>query len=176
MGFEFLTPLYLVGLAAAAIPLILHLSRSKRTKKMRFSTTRFFTEQFLRTYRMSRLKELLLLACRMALCALLAMALAQPLLQTRADSFLGGGGARSVVLVLDNSASMGYSEGGTTLFERARAAAREALAGLKPGRDRASLVLAGRQASGPEVLFTEPTPDLGDVLQAVNSVQVAALG
>jgi uncharacterized membrane protein len=161
---------------SAAIPLLLHLSRSRRTRKMRFSTTRFFTEQFLRSYRMSRLKELLLLACRMGLCALLAMALAQPLLQTRADSFLEGSGARSVVLVLDNSASMGYTEGGTTLLERARAAAREVLAGLKPGRDRASLVLAGRQASGPEVLSPEPTPDLGDVLQAVNSVQAAALG
>ena len=39
------------------IPLIIHLSRSRRTKKMRFSTTRFFTDQFLRSYRMSRLKE-----------------------------------------------------------------------------------------------------------------------
>ena len=73
----FLTPWFLVGLLAAAIPLIIHLSRSRRTKKMRFSTTRFFTDQFLRSYRMSRLKELLLLALRVALCALLALALAR---------------------------------------------------------------------------------------------------
>src|ERR1700730_7259738 len=111
-GLTVLNGAFLFGCLTALIPLIIHLSRSRRTKKMRFSTTRFFTEQFLRSYRMSRLKELLLLACRMALCVLLAMALAQPLLQTRADSFLGGGGARSVVLVLDNSASMGYTEGG----------------------------------------------------------------
>ena len=74
----FLSPLFLIGLLAAAIPLVIHLSRSRRTKKMRFSTTRFFTDQFLRSYRMSRLKELLLLAFRMALCALLAAALARP--------------------------------------------------------------------------------------------------
>ena len=79
----FLSPLFLVGVLAAAIPLLIHLSRSRRTKKMRFSTTRFFTDQFLRSYRMSRLKELLLLACRMALFALLAMALAQPLFVPR---------------------------------------------------------------------------------------------
>ena len=42
------------GLLAALIPLVIHLSRSRRTKKMRFSTTRFFTDQFLRSYRMSR--------------------------------------------------------------------------------------------------------------------------
>src|SRR5207237_6604083 len=79
--FELLNPVYLVGLSAAAIPLIIHLSRSRRTKKMRFSTTRFFTDQFLRSYRMSQLKEIFLLACRMALFALLAMALAQPLVR-----------------------------------------------------------------------------------------------
>src|SRR6516162_2072006 len=107
--FTFLSPLFLIGLLSAAIPLIIHLSRSRRTKKMRFSTTRFFTDQFLRSYRMSRLKELLLLACRMALCALFAMALARPLFLPKGQSlFLGG--SRSVVLVLDNSASMGYVE------------------------------------------------------------------
>src|SRR5688500_1025739 len=112
----FLSPLFLVGLLAAAIPLVIHLSRSRRTKVMRFSTTRFFTDQFLRSYRMSRLKELLLLACRMALFALLAVAMARPLLMPRGQSFLSGG-ARSVVLVLDNSASMGATEGGVSLFE-----------------------------------------------------------
>src|SRR6478609_2023385 len=98
MGLTFLTPLFLVGALAAAIPLVIHLSRSRRTKKMRFSTTRFFTDQFLRSYRMSRLKELVLLACRMALCALLATALSQPLMLPKSKA-LGGGlasGSRSI--------------------------------------------------------------------------------
>src|SRR5437588_7483090 len=111
LGISFLTWPFLIGLLTAAIPLIIHLSRSRRTKKMRFSTTRFFTEQFLRSYRMSRLKELLLLACRMALCGLLAMAFAQPLFMPKGQSFLAGK-TRSVVLVLDNSASMGLHDGG----------------------------------------------------------------
>ena len=72
----------LAGLAAAMIPVVIHLSRSRRTKKMRFSTTRFFTDQFLRSYRMSRIRELLLLLCRMALFALLGFAVAQPLLSS----------------------------------------------------------------------------------------------
>src|ERR1700733_3282524 len=109
-AFTFLSPLYLIGLTAALIPLIIHLSRSRRTKKMRFSTTRFFTDQFLRSYRMSRLKELFLLPCRMALFAVLAMALAKPLVMPRGSSVLSGGGPRAVVLVLDDSASMGYME------------------------------------------------------------------
>ena len=63
----------------------------------------------------------------------------------------------------------------STLLDRARATARELVEGLKPG-DTASVVLAGRKAGGPEVLFPEPTPALGDVLQAIDSVQVATLG
>src|ERR1700687_2543889 len=96
--FTFLSPLFLLGLLSAAIPLIIHLSRSRRTKKMRFSTTRFFTDQFLRSYRMSRLKELLLLACRMALFALLAMALARPLIMPKGAAAMTSGGARAVGL------------------------------------------------------------------------------
>src|SRR5262249_25862145 len=150
----FLSPLFLVGVLAAGIPLLIHLSRSRRTKKMRFSTTRFFTEQFLRSYRMSRLKEGFLLLCRVALCALLAMALARPLLLPKGQPFFVKG-SRCVVLVLDNWASMGYVEDGKTLLERARDAARDVLAGLAP-TDTASVVLAGRRADGPEVLFPEP--------------------
>src|SRR3954471_4223200 len=116
LGFTFLSPLFLVGALAAAIPLIIHLSRSRRTKKMRFSTTRFFTDQFLRSYRMSRLKELLLLACRMCLFFFLALALAQPLFLPKGGSPFAGG-SRAVVLVIDDSASMGYEEDGRPIFE-----------------------------------------------------------
>jgi hypothetical protein len=170
----FLAPLYLVGLLSAAIPLIIHLSRSRRQKKMRFSTTRFFTEQFLRSYRMSRLKELLLLACRMALFALLAMALARPLFKAGGAAGLGGG-PRAVVLVLDDSASMGYVEDGVPLFQRAREAAAAVLRGLSAG-DSATVVLAGRRAGGPEVLFPEPTEQLEDVRRALDRVKVSPLG
>src|SRR5487761_1692609 len=109
--FTFLSPLLLIGAVSAVIPLLIHLSRSRRTKKMRFSTTRFFTDQFLRSYRMSRLKELLLLAFRMALCALFAVALAGPMLSPSGGSPLAGR-SRAVVLVLDNSASMSLEDDG----------------------------------------------------------------
>jgi hypothetical protein len=182
--FTFLSPLFqigpisvswlLVGGLAAVIPLIIHLSRSRRTKKMRFSTTRFFTDQFLRSYRMSRLKELLLLALRMALCALLALALARPLYKPPGQ-VPRASGSRAVVLVIDNSASMGYTENGATLLDRARYAARAVIGELR-ANDTASVVLAARRADGPEVLFPQPTPELGDVSQAIDALQVAALG
>jgi hypothetical protein len=174
---EFHTKAYLIGLLAALIPLIIHLSRSRRTKKIRFSTTRFFTDQFLRSYRMSRLREIFLLICRMALFALFAMALAQPFWNPKDKSgAAAAAGSRAVVLVLDNSGSMGYDEGGQTLFERARTAARNVLDTLKSG-DTAGIVLAARRDPdrGPEVLVA-PTDQSADVRQALNRVQVAVAG
>jgi hypothetical protein len=172
----FLSPLLLIGMISAAIPLIIHLSRSRRTKKMRFSTTRFFTDQFLRSYRMSRLKELLLLACRMALCALLAMAFAQPLLLPKGQAFLGNK-SRSVVLVIDNSASMGYADkDGRNQLDRARDVARELIDGLHTN-DTVSVVLAADHAGGPTVLADKKGhADLGDVLQDIKVLPVATLG
>lgn len=169
----FLSPLLLVGLASAAIPLLIHLSRSRRAKTLRFSTTRFFTDQFLRTYRMSRINEWLVLLARMAVCGLLATALARPL-WTPSGRPASPGGSRAVALVLDDSASMGYSVDGTTLLSRAKLAARDVLASLRPG-DTATIVLAGRNPTGPRVLFTPPTTSIADALAAVEGVKVATL-
>lgn len=172
--FTFLSPIFLIGLLSAAIPLLIHLSRSRRTKKIQFSTTRFLTDQFLRSYRMSRLKELLLLAVRMALCALFAFALARPLLLPKGQSVILGQ-SRSVVFVLDDSASMGLMDEGRTLLAKGQQTARDLLGELKPG-DTASVVLAGRRAGGSRVFFAEPTTNLTDVRQAIDAVTVAALG
>jgi hypothetical protein len=171
--FTFLSPIFLVGMFAAAVPLVIHLSRSRRRKRMPFSTTRFFTDQFVRSYRMSRLKELLLLAARMALFAFFAAALARPILMPQGRSYLTG--RRCVVFVMDNSASMGYADGGVALLARAKASALEVLEGLKEG-DTAAIVLAGRQEGGAEVPFPEPTSELGDVRQVLEELDVAALG
>jgi hypothetical protein len=166
---------YLFGVLAAIIPLIIHLSRSRRTKKMRFSTTRFFTEQFLRSYRMNKLREIFLLACRMALFALLAMALTGIFYAPRGAKELAGSGPRAVVLVLDDSASMGYVEEGATLFSRAQQAALTVLGSLGSA-DTASVVLAGRRAAGAEVLFAEPTADHEAVRSAITRAKVSPLG
>lgn len=177
---EFHSKAYLVGLLAALIPLIIHLSRSRRTKKIRFSTTRFFTDQFLRSYRMSRLRELLLLVCRMALFALFAMALAQPFWAPQdrpAGASAGGDRSRAVVFVIDNSASMGYRDNGQPLLDKAQNAARTVLDSLRAGDSAAVVLAARRPAEGTaELLVPQLTDQLGDVRQAISGVQVSSLG
>jgi hypothetical protein len=118
---------------------------------------------------MSRLKELLLLGLRMALFAFLAMALAQPFVKPKGAGTLADSGPRVVVLVLDDSASMSYREGDSPLFQRARDAAATVLRNLGSG-DRVALVLAGDQASGPEVAV-EPTSQIDEVQRALDKLQ-----
>jgi uncharacterized membrane protein len=86
------------------------------------------------------------------------------------------GGTRAVALVIDNSASMAYNENGLTLLDRARGVARELLDGMSTN-DSVSIVLAGRREAGPEMLYDKkPVQELGDVLQAVNTLAPATLG
>ena len=77
----FLTPWLLLGLLATAIPLVLHLRKSTMVKRITFSTTRFFDEQFIRSSRRARFQDLLLMLLRIALLLLFVLALAQPLLK-----------------------------------------------------------------------------------------------
>ena len=77
----FLTPLYLLGLAAAAIPIVIHLLTRKRPRRIPFSSVAFLREVNVAQLRRFRLRELLLLALRVLAIALLTLALSRPALK-----------------------------------------------------------------------------------------------
>jgi hypothetical protein len=70
---------------------------------------------------------------------------------------------------------MGVAEGGVTLFRRAQEAASTVLRALAPD-DTVSLVLAGRRAGGPEVVFPEPLAEHVEVQRAIDRATVQPLG
>src|SRR5439155_26833368 len=73
-----------------------------------------------------------------------------------------------VVVVLDVSASMGYSAGGVTSLARAKGEALRALEGLRSG-DKANLVLCAAQ---PLAAVSEPTEALSAVAHPVRTAAV----
>ena len=75
---QLLSPLALFGLAALAIPAILHLWRPP-PRTVRLGTLRFFTGPAVRRLTKLRWRERLLLAVRLLLLVLLALLLAQPI-------------------------------------------------------------------------------------------------
>ena len=78
----FLHPIFLAGLAAAAIPLLLHLLQKRRRTPIPFSAVRFLQQAQKRSARRLRLENAGLWLLRTALLALLALAFAQPVLRT----------------------------------------------------------------------------------------------
>ncbi len=135
-----LNPLFLWGLLALGVPIVLHLIQRQRYPERAFTTLRFFDKTIKHNVIQRRFVDRLLLLLRLALLALLALALARPF-------GLGVGEKRmSLAIVLDNSPSMGRSgTEGRTFFEEAKQAVMTALKELAPG-DRA------------EVLFTSQAP------------------
>ena len=76
----FLAPLFLLGALAVAIPIIIHFLNLRKPNKVSFSTLAFFRELQKSTIKRLKIKRLLLLAVRIALIIMLAMALARPFL------------------------------------------------------------------------------------------------
>ena len=121
----FLSPLFLVGAAAAAIPIIIHLLKREPEPRVRFSAVKLLRHAPVEQTENRRLRELLLLALRIAALVLLALAFARPF-------FASGGvaGAPGVTIVaLDTS----YSLSAPGRFERARSLAKEAIARAPSG-------------------------------------------
>src|SRR5437867_5336431 len=122
----FLHPLALGGLAAAAIPALLHLLERRVPPEAEFPPLRYLAEAERQSARRLRLRHLLLLVLRTALIVVIVLGAARPLVPTR-----GGGDAHeptALAVILDNSPSSGVVEDGRPLLDRLKAVARGSLA------------------------------------------------
>ncbi len=132
MELFFNSPMFLWGLAAAPVPLLLHLINRTRAKKVPFTALQFIEQSLAQQSIKYRLRELLLLALRIAMLTFLALLLSRPFLRSRTFSF-----AQKVqstaVLVLDDTLSMSYREGDRSLWERGREEALKYLDTLNEG-------------------------------------------
>jgi hypothetical protein len=113
----FLTPLYLAGAALIALPIILHLLRRDVAPPVPFTAVRLLQKSPVDRSRHHRLRDLILLAARVAALLLLAASFARP--------YVAGAPATgsTTVIAVDRSFSMAAPE----RFARARALARQAV-------------------------------------------------
>jgi hypothetical protein len=115
----FLSPLFLVGVAAAAIPIAIHLFYRRTEPVIDFAAMRYLRRAPVEHSRRRRLRELVLLALRVTALVLLALAFARPYFS---DSVAAQSGAATLVMI-DSSVSL--SAPGR--FEAARERARRAI-------------------------------------------------
>lgn len=165
MSLSFLVPLFLLGLAGVAIPVIVHLTRRQRRNVVAFPSLMFLEKIPFREQRRRRIQNWFLLALRALALAVLAFAFARPFLEDRESGAAGAGGPRELVVLLDRSWSMGAGDS----WEAAVGAARTALARMGP-LDRASIVLFSHDAR----VAARSTSDAGRLSAVLDTVRVGS--
>lgn len=139
-----------VPLTAASVPLIIHLINLTRYRKVDWAAMEFLLKAYQKTRRKMRLESLIMLMLRVVAVLLFATALfpmgceqakswADNALGTN-NTVLSNDAPLHVVIILDNSGSMGYEKERITSFERGRQYATNLVEGLKQNRDRVSLI------------------------------------
>lgn len=139
----FVAPLILAGLAALAVPVLIHLIQRERKRVVEFPSLMFLRKIPYQSVRRRRIRDWFLLAMRLAALAMIVTAFARPFFKRDSLAAATQNGAREAVILVDTSYSMEYGDRWT----RARTAARDAINGLAAG-DQASLVFF---SSGAEV-------------------------
>jgi len=126
---SFLQPWGLVLAGLISVPLLLHLLRREVVQRVSFPALRYLRRAERRTARSMRVRDLLLLAARIGLLLMLAIAAARPL-AGRGDA--DDHAPTDAVLLVDNSASMGRVREGRTLLDWQLDAVRGTLADATP--------------------------------------------
>jgi len=140
----FVNPLALLGLAAAAIPALLHLLQRRVPPELDFPAVRYLTVAERESARRLKLRHLLLLILRTTLIVVIVLGAARPLVRMKESGGGGRGGAHeptAVVVILDNSPSSGAVVDGRLVLDRLRVAARGSIS-RTTSADRLWLMLA----------------------------------
>lgn len=133
----FVSPAFLAALAAIAIPILIHLINRKKAVKWQFAAMEFLLRSHRKVVRRLQMKQFLLLLLRCLIIAAVAFAFARPFLKRARGS--SPTKARAIVLIIDDSMSMSYQDGGTTLFARAKRRGLKLLGQLR-GEDQVALL------------------------------------
>ncbi len=151
----FLNALMLLGLAAVAVPLVIHLFHRQRVSTVDFSSVIFIRNHHLQRSRALRLRELLLLLLRTLIVLFLVLAFSRPVVEGLAGSLIGSSlEQRSVfTIVLDNSYSMEAGRYGVTPFAAAKVEAGRIIDAMGAGDEGLILV----SAEPPDALPPVPT-------------------
>ena len=155
---SFLSPLFLAGAALASVPILLHLLKREPEARVKFAAVRMLKRAPVEHTEKRHLRELLLLALRVAALVLLALAFARP--------FFASGAALTssavTVVALDTSYSVSTPERAARAKQLAKDAVSHAPAGslvgvvtfadeaeiaAKPGVDRVLAEAAIEQAA-----------------------------
>ncbi|MCH7962424.1 MAG: BatA domain-containing protein [Bacteroidetes bacterium] len=162
----FLNPAILIGLAAATIPVIIHLLNLRKLKKIEFSTLIFLKELQKNKIRRVKLKQWLLLALRVLIILLIVTAFARPTLEGVSIGGTTSAAKTTALLILDDSFSMSVVDQNGSYINQAKQIIKELLTNLEEG-DEAGLILVSGDIEG-EVAVTTNINSVAEKLKNIN--------
>ena len=121
---QFLNPLFLFGLLAISIPIIIHLFNFRRYKKLEFSSIKYLKQVLLETKKQKKVRNLLLLLFRILSILFLVLLFSYPYIRKQ-DSNLLSKAKNSVVVFIDNSFSMQNNSSQGSALDQAKQRAKE---------------------------------------------------
>jgi len=178
LAMGFVTPaLFLAGVGAIAIPIVIHLLNRRRFKTVSWAAMDFLLRAMRKNRRRIRFEQWLLLALRCLLLVLAGLALARPI-GCHQSTVAAVAGQRSGlhVIVIDNSFSMAYQSdrpNARTHLDHAKNLAKAQIDRLSGGSESVALILASAPASA---ALPKPTYDLEAAKNAVDRVEQSFSG
>ncbi|MGA7159423.1 MAG: BatA domain-containing protein [Bacteroidota bacterium] len=164
----FLNPFVLLGLAAAAIPLILHLLNIRKLRTIEFSTLTFLKELQKSKMRKVKIRQWLLLMLRTLIILFIVVAFSRPALKGTLAGF-GTHAKTTIVIILDNSYSMSLRNERGTFLKQAQSSALGLVDMLKEGDD----ALFIRLSDLPQATIGEPTHDIQQLRDAIRRTDIS---
>ena len=136
-----LAPLFLAGLLAIAIPIVVHLVHRERKEPLAFPSLMFLRRVPFRSARRQRIRYWMLFLMRVAALLLIAAAFARPWVRRDVTPGSATRNGRDIVVLVDRS----YSMSAQSVWPRAQRALREAVEAAR-NEDRVAVIGFGEQA------------------------------
>ena len=164
----FLNPAVLIGLAAATIPVLIHLLNLRKLKKIEFSTLHFLKELQKNKIRRVKLKQWLLLALRVMIILLIVTALARPTLEGVSIGGTTSAAKTSAVFILDDTFSMSAVDQNGSLFNQAKQTIKKLLAQMQEGDEACLILISGNESD--ELNFST---NINSISDRVNELKIS---
>jgi hypothetical protein len=158
---SFVTPAFFVaGLLLVSIPIVIHILNRRRFKTVTWAAMEYLLRAMRKNRRRLKFEQMILLATRCLVLALLGAALARPMMCENAATALGGRNGLNV-LVIDNSYSMAYAAprgDAPTHLAQAKKIAKGLIDRLNAGGESVAVVVTARPIRSPD----SAAPEAGD--------------
>ena len=168
LAFGFGSPWLLLGAALAVIPAILHLVFRREHRSEPFAANRFLAEASRKHSRRLRFQHWTLLAVRMSILVLVAIALSRPFLQFTPIALATDHRTVHHVFILDATLSMRHRDRGHRRFDRGRAILEQTVEAAHDGDTFRLLAIRGAE---PPVVVSQASSRRSEFLEELSRLE-----